>query len=77
MKSLLRHYTGRLTKLLTQQRIPHEWVSSVSITLDFRPQVEDEALIEGAAFVEPFACRCQITDGRGRHCGIPEADYAM
>lgn len=67
MDSLLRHYTNMLTKLLTQQRIPHEWVNTVSITLDFRPQLEDEVLIKGAASVEPFACRCQITDDRGRH----------
>lgn len=67
MEFLLRHYTNMLTKLLTQQRIPHEWVNTVSITLDFRPQIKDAALIEGAASVEPFACRCQITDDRGRH----------
>ncbi|MDP9767526.1 hypothetical protein FJP64_06105 [Kosakonia cowanii] len=52
---------------MNRQRIPHEWVSNVSITLDFRPQIKDAALIEGAASVEPFACRCQITDDRGRH----------
>jgi hypothetical protein len=64
---LVRHYTNMLTNLLNRQRIPHEWVSNVSITLDFRPQIKDAALIEGAASIEPFACHCKITDDRGRH----------